>query len=157
MIRKERFDRKVDTSAGPDGCWLWTGGQCRSGKDKIYGRFHNQLTHRLAYEFEYGPIPNGLQVDHRCHNTLCVNPRHLRPVTGKQNKENRQGAHGRSGVRGVHQVGNRWRACVVHNRKYIHVGYFSTSEEAGEAARLKRNELFTHNDMDRRADSLRSI
>lgn len=41
------------------------------------------------------------------------------------------------------------RACVVHNRKYIHLGYFATAEEAGEAARLKRLELFIYNNVDR--------
>ncbi|XWX91267.1 HNH endonuclease [Salmonella enterica] len=29
-------------------------------------------------------------VDHKCHNTLCVNPSHLRLVTPKQNSENRE-------------------------------------------------------------------
>jgi len=146
-IHEKNFWARVDKAA-PNECWLW-----RKWCDPKtgYGRFRNKCTHRLAFEFTYGDIPAGWEIDHTCFVRSCCNPRHLRMVTGKQNKENRKGAHGVSGIRGVRQVGNRWRACVVHNRKYIHIGYFSTPEEADEAATLKRLELFTHSDMDRRA------
>lgn len=32
-----------------------------------------------------GPIPPGLALDHLCRNKLCVNPRHLEPVTYTEN------------------------------------------------------------------------
>jgi hypothetical protein len=151
----ERFWRLVD-KAGPDDCWLWTGGKGGT-KKHVYGIFRleaggkTHAAHRYAYELTFGEIPDGGEIDHRhtC-STLCVNPAHLRLATSKQNKENRKSAHGKSGIRGVYELSNgRWRACVVHNRKYVHVGCFGTAEEAGEAARLKRLELFTHNDADR--------
>ena len=34
-------------------------------------------THRVAYELEYGPIPVGMHVLHRCDNPPCVRPVHL--------------------------------------------------------------------------------
>ena len=53
-------------------------------------------------------------------------------------------------MRGVYKCRNKFRARVKHNRKTYCVGSFDTVEEAGEAARLKRIERFTHNDADRR-------
>lgn len=41
----------------------------------------------------------------------------------------------------------------MHNGKVIQVGTFDSAEEAGEAVRLKRLNLFTHNDVDRRSFS----
>lgn len=151
----ERFWALADRR-GEDDCWLWQGG--RGGSKKFeYGIFRIATegktygAHRFAYALANGEIPPGMEIDHTCHQPLCVNPAHLRLSTRKQNKENCKGAHGRSGIRGVYQMSNgRWRACVVHNKKYIHLGYFATAEEAGEVARLKRLELFTHNDVDRR-------
>lgn len=145
-----RFWAKVQKT---DGCWLWTGHVTPEG----YGRFSRQRRlvgpHRLSYEMVHGPIPDGMQVDH--HHTCpknCVNPDHLRLATQKQNMENLNGATARSksGVRGVwwSEQRQRWCAQICHNYKMIHVGRYLTLEEAKAAVVAKRNELFTHSDMD---------
>jgi hypothetical protein len=68
--------------------------------------------------------------------------------------EHQSGAHSNNkstGVRGVSlRKGGRYTVTVGHNRKRINGGTFSTLEEASEAARLLRLELFTHSDLDRR-------
>jgi len=155
MNVEDRFWRKVDKSAGPDGCWLWMGGK-RNG----YGQFRldsrRVSAHRVAYELATGEQIGDLQIDHICHVPACVNPAHLRPVTSKQNHENRAGAQrdSRSGVRGVcwYKPLKRWQAQVCHNGKRTHVGYFTSLEAADAAVRAARCELFTHNDLDRAVD-----
>ena len=136
---------------GP-GCWEWT-----ASKIQGHGRFgysgNGYYAHRISYELANGPIADGMQVDHICHNRGCVNPAHLREVTPKQNMENRQGPNpnSKSGVRGVHWNANakKWQALVTHSRKNIHVGYFVELADAEAAVKAKRNELFTHNNIDR--------
>lgn len=71
----------------PGGCWEWTGtvvngyGQIRrGGKDLPKAK-----THRVSYELAYGPIPDGLTIDHLCRNQICVNPAHLEAVDIREN------------------------------------------------------------------------
>lgn len=145
---EERFWEKVDIR-GADECWPWKRGT--SGKG--YGLFRVSTTyrtsaHRVAYELTTGDRLGAREGDHTCHNPPCCNPAHIRPATSKQNKENRRSAqvNSKSGVRGVrqHVDGVRWRAEVRHNKKTIYLGIFDTIEQAGEAARIKREEVFTH-------------
>jgi hypothetical protein len=147
ITREQRFWKKVDKSGD---CWNWTGTVNADG----YGQFWKgngkrcEPAHRYAYRLLVGTIPEGLQIDHICHNPPCVNPDHLRLATCKQNQENRAGAaiHSSSGVRGVcwSKKHKSWTAQVGHHGKQIWVGGFDTIEEAEQAVIAKRNELFTH-------------
>jgi hypothetical protein len=100
-----RFWTKVDKNGplpahrpelGP--CYFWTGAKMSGG----YGSFGVEnrrvvLAHRWVYEHFRGPIPDGLEIDHLCHNgsgcpggitcphRLCVNPEHLEAVTRRVN------------------------------------------------------------------------
>jgi hypothetical protein len=81
---EDRFWAKVDAFGV---CWEWTGTKTYDG----YGTFRPQydgvvnMAHRFAWETLVGPIPDGLELDHLCRNTLCVNPDHLEPVTQAEN------------------------------------------------------------------------
>lgn len=104
---RERFEDKVMPEPN-SGCWLWAGYVSRYG----YGLLHQTpkkyfLAHRLAYEFFVGPIPEGLQIDHKCRVRSCVNPAHLEAVTLQENI--------RRGETGIHQ---RTRTHCPHGHPY---------------------------------------
>jgi hypothetical protein len=42
-------------------------------------------SHRIAYQLLVGPIPDGLVLDHLCRNRACCNPRHIEPVSQREN------------------------------------------------------------------------
>lgn len=80
---EERFWDKVSPEPN-SGCWLWVGASS-GGYGRIRVRGHSILAHRLAYELFKGPIPVGLEIDHLCRVTFCVNPDHLEPTTSRIN------------------------------------------------------------------------
>lgn len=145
----DRFWTKVDTSGE---CWIWLAHIDAQG----YGRFGQEYAHRFSYELHRGmrPIPTGHQIDHICHNRACVNPKHLRAVTNKQNGENRKGPNrnSTSGVRGVtwNKRHQKWCAKFRHNGAYIYVGMFDSLNEAEKRVIARRNQVFTCNTKDRR-------
>lgn len=65
---------------GDDECWEWQGPRHRAGHGRFRVKGYN-LAHRFAYELLVGPIPEGLELDHLCHNPPCVNPAHLEAVS----------------------------------------------------------------------------
>jgi hypothetical protein len=93
----ERFWAKVDKSAGPGGCWLWTAGKQGAGYGQFFWAGGKYLAHRFAYEMAFGPVPEGRQIDHvwarGCRHRHCVNPAHLEAVTLEENVRRAQTGH----------------------------------------------------------------
>lgn len=102
--------------------------------------------HRLAWLYMTGQEPtqdvdhiNGIKSDNRWRN--------LREATTKQNAENTPlRADNSTGYRGVTFEPKKglYRARIRHNGKLIGLGRFKTAEQAAEAARAARAQLFTH-------------
>jgi hypothetical protein len=80
ILRRVKFD--LDR-----GCWIWPikSSSKRYGSIIVGSRRNRtrqvRLAHVVSYETFIGPIPKGLELDHLCRNTHCVNPWHLEPVT----------------------------------------------------------------------------
>lgn len=58
-------------------CWVWKGARGGKGYGSKMIRGKAYRTHRLAWEWVNGPIPDGMMVLHRCDNPPCCNPNHL--------------------------------------------------------------------------------
>lgn len=75
-----------------DDCILWPHGTCAKGSQWNYGVLFDPDTgediraHRWVCTKAHGSAPEpSMQVRHLCHNTLCVNKRHLAWGTNKEN------------------------------------------------------------------------
>ena len=144
-----RFWAKVEKTSY---CWNWRSSEGGYAQFSIGHKVHRPA-HRVSCHMAFGPVPAGMYIDHTCHNKACVRPEHLRPLSNKQNGENRAGApvNSSSGILGVYLVKatGMWRAQVRHLGRAISLGSFADKHEAGRVAAAKRIELFTHNDLDR--------
>lgn len=67
-------------------CWLWTSSVNTDGYGTIRPtRGKTTCVHILMYTRHIGPVPEGLELDHICGNRRCCNPKHLEPVTHREN------------------------------------------------------------------------
>jgi hypothetical protein len=92
---KGKRSAKVGWITDANGCDIWQGARCggKYGVVGVAGRMY--LVHRVRYEREIGPIPDGLDLDHFiCDNGAggCCNPLHCRPVTKRENNLRSNGA-----------------------------------------------------------------
>jgi hypothetical protein len=91
---EQRLWARVNKSA-PGGCWVYQGGRPqRSGHMLFWIDGKMRLVHRVAWEFQRGPIPAGKCVLHRCDVPRCVNADHLYIGTQADNARDRN-ARGR--------------------------------------------------------------
>lgn len=92
----DRFWDKV--AADPNtGCWHWMAGTNPRGYGKFSLDGETLYAHRLSYVDAKGPVPEGLELDHRCRIKSCCNPNHLEAVTHRENV--RRGEAGASTAR----------------------------------------------------------
>jgi hypothetical protein len=90
-------------------------------------------------------IPDGMVIDHVCHDRSCVDPDHLRTVTVREDSEYRVSCNkdSKSGIRGVYWRDGRkaWQVEVIENGKAYGGGPFKTLARAEAAATGLREEL----------------
>lgn len=116
-----------------NGCWEVSGSRDGYGYGRINDGGRPRNTHIVLWEALYGPVPEGMELDHLCRNPACLRPDHLEPVTHLENV--RRGDCGRHNTVKTHCPGGHeyspentyidpkgsrvCRACrVLHNGAY---------------------------------------
>lgn len=133
----------VDTKGGDvDQCWPWTGSANIAG----YGVFLHYGAHRNAYRITNGDIPEGMVIDHVCHDPeacpggsdcphrICCNPSHLAPALSSENTaRGRSSAHVRThdGLCQVPGCGREY-AAAVNGRRLCPAHYQRSRKHDGE-------------------------
>lgn len=65
-LNKDGYFRKFDSKKSSKGNKVWT------------------MYHRQVWEEEYGPIPEGWEINHKCLNRACCNLKHLECIPGNE-------------------------------------------------------------------------
>lgn len=126
-------------------CLIWTGSKVDAGYGQIRVGRKMMLAHRYSWERTHGRIPDGLVIDHICHNPSCVNIDHLRIASVSQNSSHRSGAtkdNKSSGIRNVYRSRHKWRVVIQKDGKAHRFGVYESVEEAARVANRERNRLF---------------
>lgn len=74
-------------------CWVWQRRLSTQGYGRTYADGREKQAHQVTWERVYGPVPEGLELDHLCRVRSCVNPAHLEAVPHPVNVQ--RGAVGR--------------------------------------------------------------
>lgn len=85
--------------------------------------------HRIVWEMHHGPIPNGMDIDHKNVNPFDNRLANLRLATMSENSRNRgANKNNKSGVKGVclHKLTGLWMSQITIHRRKIHLGLHIT-------------------------------
>lgn len=112
---------------------------------QFQGRIY--LAHRIIWEMHYGPIPEGMEVDHIWHDRKDNRIENLRLVTRTGNQQNRsKGKNNKSGVNGVNwnSIENRWEVFIGINGTQKYIGRFIDFNEAVKARKEAEKQCGYH-------------
>lgn len=97
MDAKSRLLAKLENIHDPNACWPFRGASKGNGYGNFYLEGKVVGAHVAAYRLFVGPVPEGKEIDHRCHKAdecdggvtcphrACCNWRHLQAVTHREN------------------------------------------------------------------------
>lgn len=91
---RERLYSHIDINPITE-CWEWNGSK-RGGYGRIIvgsrkdGSRRTITAHRLSYILNFGEIPDGMEICHKCDNPCCINPGHLFAGTRQDNVNDRE-------------------------------------------------------------------
>jgi hypothetical protein len=88
--------------------------------------------HRLAWLYVHGEHPIG-EIDHKNGNPADNRIANLRQCSHAQNTRNVARRSNRSGFKGIYRHRSKWRAEITVNGRRIHIGVYSTAQDAADA------------------------
>ena len=96
-----------------------------------------RYAHRVLWESAFGPIPEGMMIDHINGDKKDNRLENLRCVTNQQN------AYNRADVKGFtwDKWSGKWKAQIKHNYKNIFLGRYTDLIDARAAYLRKYNEI----------------
>lgn len=101
-------------------CWEWTASLSEWGYGNFRMKGKTLKSNRLAWQFTYGDIPDGLQALHKCDNPKCCNPEHLFLGTNKDNVDDKVN---KGRARGLPGESNPSHKLTFEQVKYIRERY----------------------------------
>lgn len=109
------------------------GGVSPNGYKTVFWKERAYAAHRVCWALHYEKDPYPAEIDHINRNRLDNRIANLRLADGHDNKHNMLYGKNKTGYRGVFVKTNGYGACIKINRKTLHLGTFSTPEEAHRA------------------------
>ena len=142
---RKAWERVLARTMVTDQCWIYLGGRSGKGYGCISINDRTSPVHRVAYEVNNGPIPDGSVVDHTCHDPavcvggmcphrLCVNPAHLELTDAASNTARQTPAAKTHCIRG-HRYTDLTTGRTPSGTRYCKA---CRSEGAAEAARNRK-------------------
>lgn len=111
--------------------WEWTSS---GGWPGIRYAIRRENGKKIFMHREILSAPDGMQVDHINRNGIDNRRCNIRLCNNSQNQANKtRSRSNKSGYKGVIKDGRKWRASLTKDGKKIHIGAYSTAEEAARA------------------------
>ena len=124
------------------------GGVNSDGYRRVYTGKRSYLVHRVAWLMAHNAWPTNT-IDHINGDKLDNRLANLRDVSRQENKENMRGprADNQSGFLGVywHKHVQKFQTSIRTSGKLIHLGYYTTPEEAHQAYLTAKRRLHAGN------------
>ena len=120
-MRMKRNSKQVGS------CSVWQGTTAGRGYPNMGRGGHRagmMYAHRAAWELTNGPIPEGMEIHHKCENKKCINPKHMELVTPAEHYARHRKPYCSAGHRFTpdntfYRADNGARGCIECRRLYM--------------------------------------
>lgn len=124
----DRAGKPIQIEVTPSGCHICTSHVLdKDGYPKIFRDGQTLRMSRYVYEQNFGKIPDGLVIRHKCDTPPCINPEHLELGTYQDNSDDKVSRGRASSLPGEkNPMAKLTTADVIKIRRLIKQGYGDT-------------------------------